>query len=168
MMAILLFEDNYQILLFPHPWVSGEFNWNFCEYIIWMLKKTLSLRQFFWVPTSTTYILGGNKKVNSWTEPEGGQRVRTPHKITKIKGFLAILVRIPWKIKKATKPEFMQCSNIIDMPAKRHLNGVSLAGRWWPAFSGILSSLFSSTKEKKKEKTVNLDPLWQKFLDPYM
>ena len=33
------------------------------------------------------------------------------------------------------------------MPAKRHLNGVLLAGRWWPAYSGIwiLSSLIKKS-----------------------
>ena len=31
----------------------------------------------------------------------------------------------------------IQLGAIIGTPAKRHLNGVSLAGRCWPAFSGI-------------------------------
>ena len=38
---------------------------------------------------------------------------------------------------KATKLASIQCWAIIGPPAKRHLNGVSLAGQWWPAFSGI-------------------------------
>ena len=31
----------------------------------------------------------------------------------------------------------IQCWAIISTPAKRHLNGVSLTGRCWPAYSGI-------------------------------
>ena len=38
--------------------------------------------------------------------------------------------------------------SIIGTPAKRHLNGVSLAGRWCPVFSG--SSLPSSTNKIRK------------------
>ena len=61
-----------------------------------------------------------------------------PWKITKIKGFLAILVRIPWKIIKLPSQRSM-------LGHHRHasetpLNDVLLAGRWWPAYSGILSS----------------------------
>ena len=46
------------------------------------------------------------------------------------------------------------CWAIIGPPAKRHLNGVSLAGRWWPAYSGtwILSY---------QKKVSLLDTLWQ-------
>ena len=51
---------------------------------------------------------------------------------------------------------------IIGPPAKRHLNGVLLAGRGWPTFSGIW--IPSSTKKKLSE----LDSLWQNFLDPRM
>ena len=32
----------------------------------------------------------------------------------------------------------IQCWANIGTPARRHLNGVSLVGRWWPAYSGIL------------------------------
>ena len=56
-------------------------------------------------------------------DPEG-QRDRVsrppPWKITKNVGFLAVLVRIQASI---------QCWAIIGMPAKRHLDGVSQAGR---------------------------------------
>ena len=55
----------------------------------------------------------------------------------------------PLQNHKATKPAF----NV--GPAKHHLNGVSLAGRWWADFSSIW-------REKK------LDPLWKNFLDPHM
>ena len=49
-----------------------------------------------------------------------------PWTITKIKGFLAIQVRIPWKIATA-KPAFNVGHSLA---CKR---SVSLAGRWWPA-----------------------------------
>ena len=35
-------------------------------------------------------------------------------------------------------------------------NGVSLAGRWWPAFSGIW--ILSSSKNKKKKQVVKVEP----------
>ena len=45
----------------------------------------------------------------------------------------------------------IQCWAIVGTPAKRHLNGVSPTGRWWPANGSIL--ILSSTKFKNK-----LDP----------
>ena len=57
----------------------------------------------------------------------------------------------------------IQCWAIIGPPAKRHLNGVSLAGRLWPAFSAIWIR-FSLVIFLKK----NYGPLWQNFLDPRM
>ena len=38
---------------------------------------------------------------------------------------------------KATRPTKLQRWAIIGPPTKRHLNGISLAGRLWPNFSGI-------------------------------
>ena len=40
----------------------------------------------------------------------------------------------------------MQCRTLIGPPAKSHLNGVSLAGRLWPIYSGIWILYPSSTK----------------------
>ena len=64
---------------------------------------------------------------------KGGQgvlttRPPTPWKITKISGFLAILVWIPCKSQSCQAS--IQCLAIIGTPA---INGVSLACRWWPA-----------------------------------
>ena len=39
--------------------------------------------------------------------------------------------------KSQSKLARIQCSFIIGSPAKRHLNGISLEGRWWPAYSVI-------------------------------
>ena len=46
----------------------------------------------------------------------------------KAKGFLAILVWVPWKKTELSSQHF-QCWTMIGLPAKRHLNGVWLAGR---------------------------------------
>ena len=59
---------------------------------------------------------------------------------------------------KATKPDF-QCWVVIGSPAKRHFNGVSLAGRIRPAYSGILI-LFPLIN--------GVRPLRQNFVDPRM
>ena len=71
--------------------------------------------------------------------PEGGQGVRTPpppppEKSPEI-GFLSILV-----ITKLPKPS-----------AKRHLNGISLAGQRWPTYSGvwILSHIINQNLKKR-------------------
>ena len=48
----------------------------------------------------------------------------------------------------------IQCWAIIGPPAKRHLNGVSLAGQCWPAKSGILIL----TALIKLKKTVKVGP----------
>ena len=50
-----------------------------------------------------------------------------PWKITKIKGSLAIQVRI--LLKSQSYQASIQCLAIVSLPAKRHLNGVSLVGR---------------------------------------
>ena len=58
----------------------------------------------------------------------GGQGVRTPpRKSQKNIGFLAILVPIP--LKSLSYKASFQFWAIIGTAAKRHLNGVSLAGR---------------------------------------
>ena len=62
------------------------------------------------------------------------------------------------------------------MPAKCHLNGASLTGRWWSAYTGIwilppLISIYSfepSSTKKKKKTLSKSDLLWQNFLDPRM
>ena len=79
---------------------------------------------------------------------------------------LPILVRIP--LKSQSYQASIQCWAII---AKRHLNGVSQAGRWWPANSGIwllLSLIKLNLKLKKNIVRVGPDPHWQNFLDPRM
>ena len=58
----------------------------------------------------------------------------------------------------------IQCWVIICMTAKCHLNGVSLAGRCWPAYGGIwVVSPLINIEKKTLSKS---DPLWQNFLDP--
>ena len=76
----------------------------------------------------------------------------SPWKITKIKGVLAILIRSPEKSQRYQAS--IQRWPIIGPLAKRHLNGVSLAGRWWPIYSDIwiIYSLVSQQKNQKKKK----------------
>ena len=45
----------------------------------------------------------------------------------------------------------IQCWAIISPPAKRHLNGISLVGRWWP-INSVFGSCITSTKKKKEKK----------------
>ena len=54
----------------------------------------------------------------------------------------------------------IQCWAIIGTPAKRHLNGVSLASRRWPAYSGIWLVPLSLPHQlkKKKKKNVKVGP----------
>ena len=77
--------------------------------------------------------------IGSCADPEGGSGPPSPPplpwKITKIYGSLAILVRIP--LKSQSYQSSIQCWAIIGPPAKRHLNGVSMAGRCWHSKSGI-------------------------------
>ena len=67
----------------------------------------------------------------------------------------------PLKNHKATKPAF------IGPPAKRHLNGVSLAGRWWPIYSGIWI-LYPLIIFFKKKNVIKFGLPLTKFLDPRM
>ena len=64
----------------------------------------------------------------------GGGGPDPPRKSQKY-SFLAILVPIP--LKSQSYQASFQFWAIMGTPAKLHLNGVSLAGRRWPANSGI-------------------------------
>ena len=76
-------------------------------------------------------------------------------KITKIKGSLAILVRIP--LKSQSYQSSIHCWAIIGPPAKRHLKGVSL-----PAVDGplivVFGSFLPSPNEKNEKKTLTSWP----------
>ena len=61
--------------------------------------------------------------------PEGGQRSEPPLKNRKNAGLLSNTGPDPMKNHKATILASMQCWAIISPPAKRHLNGIWLAGR---------------------------------------
>ena len=65
----------------------------------------------------------------------GGRGSGPPLKNHKNIGFLSNTGSIPWNSQ--SYEAIIQWWAIIGKPAKRHLNGNSLAGRWWPAFSGI-------------------------------
>ena len=69
----------------------------------------------------------------------GGQGVRTPTpslKNPKYIGFLSNTSLYPLENHNATKPYIIQGWATINPPVKRHVNGITLAGRWWSAFSG--------------------------------
>ena len=91
---------------------------------------------------------------SSWADPEGDRP--HPWKI----GFLSILVRFP--LKSQSYQASIRCWAISGTPAKRHLNGVSLAGQWWLAYSEWCLDPLSHHQLKKKLS--KLDP----FLDPRM
>ena len=59
-------------------------------------------------------------------------------------GFLSNTVPDHMKKSQSYKASIQRVA-IIGPPAKRHLNGVLLAGRWWPSHSGIW--ILSSTKK---------------------
>ena len=70
-----------------------------------------------------------------WADPEGGQGVLTPLKNHNNIGFPSNIDPDP--LKSQSYQASIQWWAIIDTPAKRHFNCVSLMGRWWPIFSGI-------------------------------
>ena len=86
--------------------------------------------------------------------------VRTPLKNTKVMGSLAILVRIPEKITKLPNQHSSWAFN--GTTTKRHLNGVSQGGRWWPsAYSDKLKT--ESGKREKTELETKMDQLLRKL-----
>ena len=98
----------------------------------------------------------GCARLRGWSSHVRIQRgggVRTPPLSSyKNIGFFSntILVRIP--LKSQSYQSSIQCWTSIGPPAKRHLNGVSLAGRLWPANSGIwiLPPLIKLKKQQNK------------------
>ena len=92
--------------------------------------------------------------------PEGEQRVRTlPLKNHKNIGFLSNTGPTIPKNHKAIEPAFHVGPSFSGTPAKRHLDGVLLAGQGWPAYRGICT-LSSQLKEKKhtKKNVVSVGP----------
>ena len=66
--------------------------------------------------------------------------------------------RIPWNSQNIQSYQAsIQRWAIIGTPAKRHLNGVSLAGQWWQAFSDIW--ILSPLKKTKTSKLQSWAPL---------
>ena len=82
----------------------------------------------------TLFILDTCTLVLSCADPEGGTRGPDPPPPKKSQniGFLNNTGLDPLKITKLPTQH-----SITSTPAKRHLNGASLAGWWWPAYSGI-------------------------------
>ena len=99
---------------------------------------------------------------------KGGTGGANPLKFTKIMRFSAILVWIPWKIKKAIKPEF-NLETTLSSPTSETPFLWRFAS--WPMMvrfviwilRGILSSIHQLNK-----MSLELDPLWQNFPDPRM
>ena len=71
-------------------------------------------------------------------DPEGGRGGLTPPPPLKNHKNIGLLSKTgPDLLKKSQSYRAsFQCWAIIGTPAERHWNGVSLADRWWPAFSG--------------------------------
>ena len=88
-------------------------------------------------PCPADYIYMHN---TSCVNPEGGGGTGgldpPPWTINKKIGLLCNTCPDPLKNHKATKPAF-NVGPFSGTPAKRHLNGDLLVGRWWPAYSGI-------------------------------
>ena len=85
--------------------------------------------------TMTKGVARTLKEGRPWAETKGDRGSGPSLKNHKNIGFLSNTGPDPkkWQSYQAS----IQCRVIIGTPAKRHLNGVSLAGRWWPAYSGI-------------------------------
>ena len=121
-------------------WLSPAIWWNCGALIVWICKVNFrDPKQFilhvcervrdrnerkWWVYRNCLFMPD-----SSWADPEGDRP--HPWKI----GFLSILVRFP--LKSQSYQASIRCWAISGTPAKRHLNGVSLAGQWWPAYSGV-------------------------------
>ena len=103
-------------------------------------------------------------------DPEGGggggsDPPPPPRKMTKIKGFLSNTGPDPLENYKSFKRAFnVFCWVIIGSPAKRHLDGVSLSSRYWPAFNGIW--IISPSKKTPKKHWQSWTPSDKNFPDP--
>ena len=117
-------------------------------------NRDLFYQKVFQLYRSVEQSMRGSREKGAATPPP-------PWKSHKNIGFLSTTGPDHLKNHKTTKPAF-------DIgPAKRHLIGVSLAGRWWIAFSGIHLHLINE-KKTQNNNVVRNEPLWQNFLDPRM
>ena len=109
--------------------------------------------------------------IYSCADPEGGGSGPPPEKVQKymvsLKLFLAILARNT--LKSQSYQSSIQCLALIGPPAKRHLNGVSLTGHWWPVNSGIwILPPLIKLKTKKQKKPVKVGPPLTQLPGPRM
>ena len=110
-------------------------NLGFCDgvaeqfYIAIAMSESGEYRNYFSCkPMKGKQLIGGFQRGMG----QGVQTPPSPWKITKNR-VLSILVRFPLKITKLPS----QHSMLGHQSAKHHLNGVSLAGQWWPTYSGV-------------------------------
>ena len=97
--------------------------------------------------------------LQSWVDPEGGgggggDRGSGPPLLIKSQKYRVSLQY--WSgspVKSQSYQASIQCWVCICPPAKRHFNGVLLAGRWWPNFSDIWI-LYSPISLKKTPSTL--------------
>ena len=122
------------------------------------------------------------RKAPSWTPPhialrmaklfrfmcgsrEGWTWVRTPsEKNHKYIGFPSNTGPDPLK-KSQSYQASIQYWAIISPLAKRHLNGVLLAGRWWSDFSGIWIHKSTTTKKRSQSWTPSEKTFWIRTWD---
>ena len=91
------------------------------------------LRGLIDIPPTNHYL------TPAYADPEGGDRGSGPPPPLKNHKNIGFLRNTgPGLLKSQGYQASIQCWAIIGPPGKCHLNGVSLAGRWWSANSGIL------------------------------
>ena len=95
----------------------------------------------------------------AWADPEGGTGGQTPPEKSQ-KYRVSKQIWFGSSEKSQSYQASIQCRVIICLPGKHYLNGVSLAGRWWLAFSCIWSSVTHYLKEKCQSWTHSGKTFW--------
>ena len=109
----------------------------------------------------------------------GGLGVRTPLSLENQKA-VGFLRNTCTSLSPILENYILQCRDITGPPAKRHLNGVSLAGRWWSALftrdigllrntgtTPLYNKLMTKKQQQQQQKKQNVK-LWTRLVPRMM
>ena len=133
----------------PSHW-DGSFEYP--QHMFWLRKK----KSFFSYALWSGLLLFKHTHGGTW-----GPYPPPPEKSQKYSFFKHVWSRSPEKLRSYRAS--IQCWVVTSTPAERHLNGVSLAGRWWSAYSGTWIQCTPSPHQRKKKSCQS----WT-LLDPRM
>ena len=162
------------VLVFVLPTESGErLGYSLTIFLSFTVVLTITSDL---MPTTSKEIPTIGKRYEAFADPEGNRGFWSPSQfpleITKLNDFLAILVRIPWKISKLPSQHLMlgQYRRSSETPFKWRFAGGPMMARYFWILSSLIKNKPLSKMSWTQQKIVKVEskPFLQNFLDPHM